>query len=69
MAEVRRSLPDDLVPFWVTSNLSLATTFWQNNNSNINAKSLHYLMGNNRHHKRKDSNVPPLNHRHDVVWE
>ena len=44
-AEVRRSLPDDLVPFWATSNFSNATTFWQNNYSNINAKTLSYLMG------------------------
>ena len=44
-AEVLRSLPRDLVPFWATSNLSQATSFWQNNDSNINAKSLYFLMG------------------------
>ena len=44
-AEVRASLPYGLVPFWATSNFRNASTFWQNNNSNINAKTLSYLMG------------------------
>ena len=42
---VRKYLPKDLVPFWVTSNLSEATKFWRNNNSNINSKTLYFKMG------------------------
>ena len=44
-ADVLSSLPRDLIPFWATSNLSLATSYWQNNDSNINANSLSNLMG------------------------